>query len=478
MYEIFEKIGTRKKRILVYNLNGRDTSINSSKHGDSSKYLKSDSNITRAIIHVEHHRDTIIDLRTFRIKYPSNVIIGHLNTSSIRNKFELLSFLIDGKVDIFLIRETKIDGTFPTSQFLMSNFSNVYRLDRNDKGGGIMLFVKDNLITFPVSGFCFLEKTDIFCVELNLRKQKWLIFCCYNPHIHLMKDHLQQIKNAIDYYSKSYENIILIGDFNVEICDSHMDSSCAIYHLKSLTREPTCFKNPEKPTSIDLILTNSPRQFQATQTLETGLSYFHKMTVTVFKPEFLHQKPTLISYRNYKRFDRNNFEKEIKDTLIIQKISPKDFSAFKNIVIKVLNLHAPLKPKHLRANHSSFISKDLRKAIMHRTKLRNQFLKLKTHGSRLRYNKQRNLCVTLLRKAKKKYYTDLKMSDINDNKKFWKNVKPIFGNKNKGNRTTALEEGNEVITDDGKLAQTFNEYFVNIFPSLGITFFFTRIMII
>ena len=108
---------------------------------------------------------------------------------------------------------------------------------------------------------------------------------------------------------------------------------------------------------------------------------------------------------------------------------------------------------------------------MHRTKLRNQFLKLKTHESRLRYNKQRNLCVTLLRKAKKKYYTDLKMSDINDNKKFWKNVKPIFGNKNKGNKSKALEEENEVITDDGKLAQTFNEYFVNIVPNLGITSF-------
>ena len=48
------------------------------------------------------------------------------------------------------------------------------------------------------------------------------------------------------------------------------------------------------------------------------------------------------------------------------------------------------------------------------------------------------------------------MSDINDNKKFRKNVKRIFGNKNKGSKTIVLEEGNEVITDDGKLAQTFN----------------------
>ena len=63
------------------------------------------------------------------------------------------------------------------------------------------------------------------------------------------------------------------------------------------------------------------------------------------------------------------------------------------------------------------------------------------------------------------------MSDINDNKKFWKILKPIFGNKIKENKTIALKEGNEVITDDRKLAQTFNEYFVNIVPSLGITSF-------
>ena len=142
-----------------------------------------------------------------------------------------------------------------------------------------MFFVKGNLITFPVSGFCFSEKTEIFCVELNLGKQKWLIFCCYNPHKHLIKDHLPQIKNVIDFYSKSCENTILTSNFNVEISDSHMDSFCTIYHPKSLIKEPTCYKNPEKPTCIDLILTNSPRQFQATLALETGLSDFHKMTV-------------------------------------------------------------------------------------------------------------------------------------------------------------------------------------------------------
>ena len=146
-----------------------------------------------------------------------------------------------------------------------------------------------------------------------------------------------QIKNAIDFYSKSYENIILIGDFDFEISDGYMGSFCAIHHLKSLIKEPTCNKKPEKPTCIDLILTNSPRQFQATLTLETGLSDFHKMTVAGFKSEFPHQKPKIFLSK-LQALDRNNFEKEIKNTLILQKISPKDFSALKNIVLEVLNL--------------------------------------------------------------------------------------------------------------------------------------------
>ena len=153
----------------------------------------------------------------------------------------------------------------------------------------------------------------------------------------------------------------------------------------------------------------------------------------------------MISYRNSKLFDRNNFEKEIKNTLITQKVSPKDFLAFKYIVLEALNLHAPLKTKYLQTNHSSFISKDLSKAIKHRSKLRNEFLKLQTLEARLRYNKQRNLCVMLQRKAEKKYDTDLKISDINDNKKFWKDISLFWVTKNKGNKTIALEERNKVM---------------------------------
>ena len=95
----------------------------------------------------------------------------------------------------YLVSETEFDRSFPTSQLLMSGYSNIYRLDQNNKGGVIMFFIKANFITFPVNKFCFSEKTHTFCLELNLKKQKELIFCCYNHHKHLIKNLLVQIKN-------------------------------------------------------------------------------------------------------------------------------------------------------------------------------------------------------------------------------------------------------------------------------------------
>ena len=66
---------------------------------------------------------------------------------------------------------------------------------------------------------------------------------------------------------------------------------------------------------------------------------------------------------------------------------------------------------------------------MLRSKLRNQYLKCKSEEARARFKIQRNLCVTLLRKARRNYYENLELGRVNDSKKFWNAVKPVFGNK-------------------------------------------------
>ena len=84
--------------------------------------------------------------------------------------------------------------------------------------------------------------------------------------------HLSALRKSLDLYSSQYENFVKLGDFNVEVDNIDMKDFCKSYNLKSLVRVPTCFKDPENPSCIDLILTNSPFSFQSSCVIKTGLS--------------------------------------------------------------------------------------------------------------------------------------------------------------------------------------------------------------
>ena len=68
-----------------------------------------------------------------------------------------------------------------------------------------------------------------------------------------------------------------------------------------------------------------------------------------------------------------------------------EYDTFQEIIVSVLNIYVPLKEKYLRANHASFVTKELRKGTMERTKLRNIYLKQRTETSKVAYNQQINV---------------------------------------------------------------------------------------
>ena len=154
--------------------------------------------------------------------------------------------------------------------------------------------------------------------------------------------------------------------------------------------------------------------------------------------------PLIIRYRDFKNFDSTRFFEKLQVRLTNLDMNSLDFGGLKNGLMELLNEVAQLKTKFLRANHSKFVTKDVSKAIMLRTKLRNQFLKKKTLEARTNYNKQRNICVSLVKKAKRGYYENLDLKVINDNKNFSATVKPLFSNKIKSAENIFLDESGEI----------------------------------
>ena len=128
----------------------------------------------------------------------------------------------------------------------------------------------------------------------------------------------------------------------------------------------------------DLILTNCKNNFQNTTAFFTGFSDFHKMTTTVLKTEYVKADPVQINYRDYKRYNSIDFRDELRNKLMENTSIHNDYSSFQNILSNVLNKHAPVKKKYLRANDSPFMTKNLRKMIMNRSRYKNAYTKNKT----------------------------------------------------------------------------------------------------
>ena len=174
-----------------------------------------------------------------------------------------------------------------------------------------------------------------------------------------------------------------------------------------------------------------PRKFQTTCAIETGLSDFHLMTLTVMRESFKNLKHRVVNYRSYKHISNEDFREGLLEKSSQQTFVNNDFGfeKFCNITLKTLDKYAPRKVKHARDNQMPFMTKDLSKNIMKRSRLHNKYLKNNDEENWELYTKQRNCFVSLLRKTKKDYYENLDKRSISDNKLFRKRVKPSLSEK-------------------------------------------------
>ena len=120
-------------------------------------------------------------MKKIHLKNVNYIIIAHINRNSIRNKFDLLLHYVCGKIDLLIKTETKLDKSFPSGQFLLHGYSEPFRLDRNQFGGGLLVFIREDI---PCSILNIKQLTiEALFIEINLRKKSG----CYVAHTTLIK---------------------------------------------------------------------------------------------------------------------------------------------------------------------------------------------------------------------------------------------------------------------------------------------------
>ena len=361
--------------------------------------------------------------------------------------------------------ETKLDSSFPSSQFTINGFKEPIRLDITRNSGGLLVYSREDILCRKIEGLEIPKDIQAIPIEINIRKQKWLLLPIYRSPTQDPCYFVDNVCRIIDGSTLSRENVLIIGDFNMEVGDRALSPLINAYHLFNLLKGPTCFKT-SRGRSIDLILTNKKHSFMKSQSFETGFSDHHHLIYTISKSTFVKLPPRNIRYREYKNFCAEEFERDL-DIKLCDTI-PTDYQALHSVTESVSQEHAPLKQRIVRENNKPHVKSDMRKAIMTRTRLKTRVNKSGNDEDRKKYKQQRNLIVSMNRKAQRDFYHSVDINAINNDKKFWKAVKPMFSSGNPmGEKIILIEEG-EVISDDKVIAECLNSHFVNITDSLGL----------
>ena len=205
-------------------------------------------------------------------KRSKNVFLGHLNINSIKNKFESVWELIKDTFDIFLLSESKLDSSFPDDQFSIPGYR-IVRKDRDRNGGGLLLYIIEDIPFKIIQNSSLPPTLEVLPIEINLGRFKFLLIGLYKPPSVSEKEFLLHLNKAHNFFSTKYENITLIGDFNMQPGNKNLKDFCDLNQLEHLILKPTCYKG-KTPSTIDLIITDNKTSFMKSDTCETGTFIF------------------------------------------------------------------------------------------------------------------------------------------------------------------------------------------------------------
>ena len=172
--------------------------------------------------------------------------------------------MLSHNLDLLVINETKLDDSFPNARFQINGYKYL-RKDRNIFGGGLCLYINEDIPSKQIHTK-LLEGLESIRIEMNLRKQKWLVIGIYKPPQSRGKMFIERLSNQ---FHTSYDNILALGDFSMTLEDLKLQDFCDTRDLENLIKEPTCFKG-KNPTCIELVLTNQNQLFMKSRTFITS----------------------------------------------------------------------------------------------------------------------------------------------------------------------------------------------------------------
>ena len=119
----------------------------------------------------------------------------------------------------------------------------MYCKDRTKTGGGLLLYVNENLPGKIINSYKFKENSEVILFEFSVSKKKCLLLGNYRPSSQNDLSFMNKLNLALIFFSPIYENSFLLGDFNLSTENPNLKNFMCSFDLESLIGLPTCYKS-------------------------------------------------------------------------------------------------------------------------------------------------------------------------------------------------------------------------------------------
>ena len=178
----------------------------------------------------------------------SNPIVACLNITFLSEKLNHFREICkESPINILCVDETKIDSSYSDAQFQTNDYQfPPFRRDRNKCRGSKIVFIRQGLIKRRLPKF-ETKVSETICVELIISKKKWYMLFAYRPpQNNNFKTFFEEINLSSITIVNEYDNIMLIGDLNLNTkskSNSYYSDLCDTFDLTNLIKANTCFKS-------------------------------------------------------------------------------------------------------------------------------------------------------------------------------------------------------------------------------------------
>ena len=183
---------------------------------------------------------TAKQLRNNKLIHPKGVSLAYLNINSMQNKFSSIPHLTDNNLDIFAIAKTKLYSSFPENHFHLPGMRMHFRLGVASRKSRLLVFVNNGIPSKYLRSFHLPGDIQAISLDINLKQRKLLVVSIYRPPDQNLDYFLSSITGLLDHYLKSYEDFVIMGDFNANESNPAMETFLNQHRCKNIIKSKTC----------------------------------------------------------------------------------------------------------------------------------------------------------------------------------------------------------------------------------------------